>query len=90
MRIGCDDGKTFFDCLGNEYAVERVAVMHRETFEREQMVQIEGQSSDLILSQSADHVGTSGLRKIQLSQLHLNQNFPNTGDTQKQVTRADE
>src|SRR5205085_1204248 len=38
VRIGCDDGQALFQSLGNQYAIERIAVMHSHLLEPENMI----------------------------------------------------
>ena len=42
LRVSRDDGPAFFHALRNQHAIERIAVMHGQMFESEQMVDADG------------------------------------------------
>ena len=62
--ISRDDRPVFLHALRNQHAIERIAVMHGETFESEQMVNADGELLNPVLRQSAEQVWTGRPREI--------------------------
>ncbi len=83
--VSRDDRPVFLHALRNQHAIERVAMMHGETLESEQMVNADGERLDPVFRQSADDVGTGRTREIQLARLYLDKNLPEACDAERKI-----
>src|SRR5580658_6200532 len=87
-RIGSDQRKFFLDALLNQDAIEGIAMMHRQSFYSQDMIEFNGEDLDPVLGELSHQIRTGGLRKRQLACFHFNQNLPNARRTQPEVVRA--
>ena len=83
--VSRDYRPVFLHALRNQHAVERVAMMHGETLESEQMVNANGEALDAVLSQFAEHVWTSRPREVELARLYLDKNLPDACNAERKI-----
>src|SRR5258708_4682997 len=86
--VSRDDRQVFLHALCNQHAIERVAVMHGETLESEQMINADGEGLDPVLRQFAEHVWTGRAGEMQLARLYPDKNLPDAGDAQRKIGGA--
>ena len=79
VRIGRDQGKFFLDTLRDQDTVERVAVVHRQRFDPQDVVQSNRQNLDPVLCCLLNKVRTRRLRQRKFARLHFDQYLPNAG-----------
>jgi hypothetical protein len=79
------DRPVFLYALCNQHAIKRVAVMHGETLESEQMVDGDGESFDSVLRHSAEQVWTGRPRESQLAGLNLDKNLPDACNAERKI-----
>src|SRR4029077_202207 len=84
-RVSRDDRPAFFHALRNQHAIERIAVMHGEPLESEQMINADGEHLDAVLRQFAEQVWTGRPREIQLARLYLDKNLPDAGNAERKI-----
>jgi hypothetical protein len=84
-RVSRDDRPVLLHALRNQHAIERVAMMHRETLESEQMIDADGEGLDSVFRQSAEHVGTGRPGELQPARLYLNTNLPDAGNAKRKI-----
>lgn len=77
--IIADDGEVLFHGLGDEHAVERIAVRPRKQAGAEGVFDGDGQSVKVLLAQVVGKAGNKVLRRGQASVFEFHGNLPNAG-----------
>src|ERR1700691_5843359 len=87
-RIGRNDWPSLFDALRYEQAVEGIAMVRRQGFSSEHMIESDGQNFDSVLSQLLRQIRSRGLGQRKSASLHLNQNLPHADHTHPEIIRS--
>ena len=85
VRVGSDQREFFLDTLGDQHAVEWIAVMHGQRFDSQDMVQSNRQDLDPVSCGLLHQVRACRLRQGKFACLYFDQYLPDAGRTQPEI-----